>query len=222
MKTIYGYDNYEVMSALQKSVRRAKEVDAMFWAFELIDSGFFHIALSRLRVIAHEDIGIGDMQTVMFALRALDDTKDWYTKKNGAWRLSLTNAIMALCRSGVTGARHTKSREGDNLQGLVCGKRAQGWRLEMPDYALDCHTLRGKRKGRDEEYSSQPGRSYMIVPENKEDPYQEEADKLFIAFDKAKKDMYVQPQKNKKNISKDTNITDYEDQENEVERVGSK
>ena len=40
-QTVGGYDFYEVLSALQKSIRRCLEEDALFWASELY--------LSRLR-----------------------------------------------------------------------------------------------------------------------------------------------------------------------------
>ena len=34
-KTKHGYDFYEVLSALQKEIRRGNEYEAMFWAVEL-------------------------------------------------------------------------------------------------------------------------------------------------------------------------------------------
>jgi len=180
-KTINGKDPYEVMSALQKAVRRNMEVDALYWAIELIESKYINMALSRLHVIAHEDIGIADKEAVLYAIQCLEDTKRWYKSKNGGWRLALANAIMALCRA-------KKSREADNLQCVVWGRRRKGWKLKIPDYAIDKHTWRGKRMGRGEVYAAKE--SYKLVPPNLDDPYFKEATELWIQFEKTGEDMY--------------------------------
>ena len=56
VKTQNGYDFYELLSALQKCVRRGLEEQAVYFAVEL--DGFNSTALwNRLRIIASEDIG---------------------------------------------------------------------------------------------------------------------------------------------------------------------
>ena len=53
-KTKGGYELHELLSALQKDIRRVKIYPAMFWASEL--KSLNHKALwNRLRVIASED-----------------------------------------------------------------------------------------------------------------------------------------------------------------------
>lgn len=65
MKTKNGYNLDEVVSALQKSIRRGLEEDAMYWALEMVDSGYIRYMWRRLLVIASEDIGPADPQTVI-------------------------------------------------------------------------------------------------------------------------------------------------------------
>ena len=60
MKTPGGYRNSEVTSALQKSIRRGLEEEALFWGSELDLAGYGAYAWKRLRIIASEDIGLAD------------------------------------------------------------------------------------------------------------------------------------------------------------------
>jgi len=54
--TKHGYDHYELLSALQKSIRRGMEYEAVHFAVELEE---FNPTMlwNRLRVIACEDVG---------------------------------------------------------------------------------------------------------------------------------------------------------------------
>lgn len=52
-----GYDLHEVISALQKELRRGKEYEAVYWASEL-ESFNPKLLWNRVRVIASEDVGI--------------------------------------------------------------------------------------------------------------------------------------------------------------------
>jgi hypothetical protein len=62
--------------------------------------------------------------------------------KRPSERIILAHAIIALCRA-------PKSRIADDLAALVSHQREhEGLRREIPDYALDQHTRRGKAKGR--------------------------------------------------------------------------
>ena len=58
----------------------------------------------------------------------------------------LINAVMVLCRA-------TKNTDADDLKNLVYNRRMAAkknptQKLEIPDYALDAHTKRGKAMGR--------------------------------------------------------------------------
>ena len=169
--TINGYDVWECISAFQKSIRRGLEEDAMYWAVELIESGFFNIVKSRIRVIAHEDIGIADKLGFLCALRSLDDLEYWHSRKKGSWRLALANVILSLCRS-------KKSREADHFQCVIIGMRNLfNRKLDMPDYAIDKHTMRGKKMKRGIlhflKYSAK------LEPPNPEDKYEDRAAKIW-------------------------------------------
>jgi hypothetical protein len=53
--TIRGYRQDEVVGALQKTIRRGLEDDALYWAVELHESGWGEHCWSRLFVIVCED-----------------------------------------------------------------------------------------------------------------------------------------------------------------------
>ena len=142
MKTKDGYDYYEVISALQKDIRRGKEQEALFWALQLAESGFMPHLLNRLIVIANEDVGVCDGGSTLVLVDTLvRQTKEYHAKKNDAWYMMLANAVLAMCRA-------LKNREAENFQGVVRMRTKAGWRPEIPDYALDMHTRRGKKMGR--------------------------------------------------------------------------
>jgi replication-associated recombination protein RarA len=58
LHTKHLYLKDEVMSILQKAVRRGNAQDAMYWAAELDISGMGRGALDRLTVVASEDVSL--------------------------------------------------------------------------------------------------------------------------------------------------------------------
>ena len=136
-----GYDFYEVTSAMQKSIRRGLEEDAMYWCLEL-EEKYFNYLWKRLLVISHEDMGIVSMDVVNFVETCRNQYLYLKKEKNDRHRLLvLANAVLALCRA-------KKTRIGDDFLN-VCLKERHGKEYkEVPDFALDAHTMRGKRKGR--------------------------------------------------------------------------
>jgi len=139
--TANGYDLFELLSALQKCIRRNLEHDALFFAIEL--ETFNPSALwNRLKIIASEDVGFA-YPLMPILIETLE--KHYLSEKaklNGAHLLFLSNAVVCLCRS-------QKSRVTDDLLNVVLlEKEKEGKRLEIPDFALDMHTTKGKAKGR--------------------------------------------------------------------------
>jgi replication-associated recombination protein RarA len=129
-----GYDLHELLSALQKCIRRNLEYEALFFAVEL--EGFNKTALwNRLKIIASEDIGFANpiMPILVEALEkqylheGLDDSR----------LLFLSNAVVCLCRS-------QKSRITDDLLNVIL---IENKHLPIPDFALDKHTARGRAMG---------------------------------------------------------------------------
>src|SRR3990172_63220 len=103
--TAGGYSFSEVTSAMQKSIRRGLEEDAMYWAAEL-ETKFPDYLWKRLQIISVEDIGIADPQVVLYVAemrRLYQELKKEYDKepkkKSRSFRMVLANAILAMCRA---------------------------------------------------------------------------------------------------------------------------
>ncbi len=62
LKTKGGYLLDEVVSALQKCIRRGREEEAMYWALEMAESGCGKYLWRRLMIIGAEDVGLADPQ----------------------------------------------------------------------------------------------------------------------------------------------------------------
>ena len=137
-----GYKMGEVASALQKSIRRGLEEDALFWASELDIAGYGNYAWKRLRKIASEDIGVAE-RGVAADVRALyenwQDERKADKRNPNPGRLFLMHAVILLVNA-------RKSRRVDHA-GITMYEYERPAR-EMPDWALDRHTARGRRMGR--------------------------------------------------------------------------
>lgn len=141
-ETVRGFLVGEVASALQKCVRRSLEEQAVFWAVELDQSGFGGYAWNRMLIIASEDIGIAAPVGFAGDLRALKDNYDEAKKRNSKSfpeRLFLIHGAMML-------ARAPKSRRVDNAVWATYAVR-EPWFPEIPEFALDAHTARGRAMG---------------------------------------------------------------------------
>lgn len=138
-----GYACDEVISALQKSIRRAKEEDACRFAYELYISSpqLEEKMWRRLLTISVEDIGMGNpMASVV--VNSLYQMKEKFDYADGDRPIYFIHAIRYLCRS-------EKDRSSDLLKNIVIKTFAMGELPEIPDVALDKHTVRGKAMGRD-------------------------------------------------------------------------
>jgi replication-associated recombination protein RarA len=141
-QTRHGYNDDELVSALQKDIRRGNERRAMYWALELGGegaSGFGQLA-SRLMVIAYEDVGLGNPAAVLQACSAIRDMRDMYRNDRGEWRMALAYVVLLLCRS-------EKSRISCHFL-QVTTRQHEMEHFEIPDYALDMHTSAGALMGR--------------------------------------------------------------------------
>ena len=169
--TAKGYDMHEVLSALQKEIRRCKEYEAVYWAVEL--ESFNPKALwNRLRVIASEDIGLADPLASLI-VDVLEKQYDAAVAgKKDSSRLFLVHAVLYLARS-------KKSRIVDNLLITVYNDEEK---LEIPDYALDMHTYRGRKMGRGIEHFFAEGAK--LANQALDDPYE---NKAFETLKKKKK-----------------------------------
>jgi len=137
-----GYDFFEVSSAFQKSIRRCKESDALYWGTELMESNFDKYLWKRMFVMVSEDVGTAnaDLPSQFASLHYSYE----FLKKTKAreYRLPIYHAIILLVRSD-------KSRMID----WAHGRYQDGYffsenNLKIPEYALDMHTRRGKKMGK--------------------------------------------------------------------------
>ncbi len=169
-----GYSLDEIISALQKDIRRGNEEQALYWCLEMVPR--FEVYLwRRLIVICNEDIGIANPALLVQipALRAqFFEFRD--EGKDGTCRLILANAMLLMCRS-------PKARTADHLQRVV----TQQWveegfsgRRGVPDYALDKHTRRGKAEGRGFDHWLDEG-CRLANPAPVDDPYKAQAEGLW-------------------------------------------
>ena len=168
--TVGGYNLYDVMSALQKSIRRGLEDDALFWGTELFLSEYPDQAWNRLLIISSEDVGLAD-PSLSARIKALHDFYV-HDRKSGEARLFFIHAILTLVRA-------PKSRLVDHATVVYFnGPREQ---REIPDYALDQHTPTGKTRGRGYEHFFDVGT--ILVNETGKDIYRERAKAILLKKD---------------------------------------
>ena len=178
-RTIHGLCPFECMSAMQKCIRRGLEREAMEFACELghTTKGFATIVTNRLQVISHEDVGIGDPAIIPLVRACCEQARQFYSPKDvGNWRMMIGSAIRAM-------ARAPKSREGDHFHAAV-GLRHQLLDKvpEIPDWALDAHTARGRKLGRGLDYFRAESTRLEPAPEQP-DPYEAEAYEMWKVRD---------------------------------------
>ncbi len=139
--TKHGYDHYELLSALQKCVRRGLEYEAVHFAVELEE---FNPTMlwNRLKIMACEDIGPANpVMPLLIDLLQKQYLSEKAKLAESTYKLFLVNAVVCLCRS-------QKSRITDDLLNIVYTEREAGMLLSIPDFALDMHTARGKAMGK--------------------------------------------------------------------------
>lgn len=144
--TVRGFDAHEVTSALQKCIRRGDETQAVQWAVELDQSGLGDYCWQRLLIITSEDVGVAwiDGPSV---IRSLYQTYMEIRSRNSKARperLMLIHATMLL-------ANAPKSRMIDDATWATYAMKVP-MHKEVPDYALDSHTRRGKAMGRGDNF----------------------------------------------------------------------
>jgi replication-associated recombination protein RarA len=182
-----GLNAMTCISAMQKAIRRGMELEAMSFAVELMHSSkaFHSMVCKRLEIISHEDIDTQSQPHIApFVATAVAQALRWYDPdKLGASRMAIGNAIRLMCRAA-------KSREGDHFAiavGLV--SEVEGFVPTVPDWALDGHTVAGKRMGRGLAFFRE--HSAKLVPPVAKDQYEDEAYRLLeLKRGKVKRDLF--------------------------------
>jgi replication-associated recombination protein RarA len=152
LKTTRGYGLLDVASALQKAIRRGDARLACYWALELYDSNYGGYVWRRLLIISAEDcFGIitGEVESLSRISKELTAKQ---ARAEG--RLYVVKAALLL-------AMARKTRDTDHFINLVYNPdtipaetladdidAARKDPIEIPDYAHDCHTTTGRKKGK--------------------------------------------------------------------------
>jgi replication-associated recombination protein RarA len=160
-ETVHGYPLDEVVSALQKTIRRGMTDDACWFATEMNVSGFGAYAWRRLLVIVTEDIGLANPQlaAIVHSLYAMSEVlfkaargrAEPGQKEKVLWNEeNLLEAVWLLAES-------PKSRELVDMSAVITQRMQKGERLEVPSFALDQHTTRGRAMGRGIDHFNEAG-----------------------------------------------------------------
>lgn len=145
--TRHGLPADEVISALQKAIRRGELEDAVLAAYEMYCTSpeLEEYLWTRLQVISAEDVGAGSFTepVIVDSLYRMHQRLD----RGGHDRfLFAVHAVRLLATS-------QKDRTSDELANWARRSVEAGDELpRIPDHALDMHTRRGQEMGRDERH----------------------------------------------------------------------
>lgn len=139
-----GIPGDELISMLQKSIRRGIEQDAMKAAYEMhVTSPQFHDKMwRRLLSISVEDIGFGDPHAPELVYTLYKMSRE-FPYNDGDQPGYFMQAICYLCRC-------KKERSVGQRTSMILKQWEHNPRIDVPDYACDLHTKRGRAMGRDE------------------------------------------------------------------------
>ena len=157
MITRRGYDFFEASSTLQKAIRRNDPKLAGYFAIELFESGYGNYVWKRLMTVCAEDIQMWisrEIDTLWKHYEHINKGKKKHDKPKG--RVFISKAVIIMCEA-------MKSRDADHITNFIYDRKVditdeeieaaldetRKTRHEIPEYALDCHTRRGKAKGKD-------------------------------------------------------------------------
>ena len=175
IKTSHGHSLIEVVSALQKSIRRGLEDDAIYFGVQMHMAGYHEYAWKRLKIIVSEDIGPA-APSLPAQIDALYRNYCELRKKNDGihepWRICFVHAIILLVRA-------PKSRVVDHAV-MVHFNAHESQRRPVPDCAVDKHTIRGKGMGRGWEHFFDEGSK--LENETGDDSYKTLAREVMVAL----------------------------------------
>jgi replication-associated recombination protein RarA len=160
VRTAREFPADQVISALQKEIRRGNVENAAVLAYEMIDTSpeLERKLWDRLCVISVEDVGFGDPMAPML-IQSLEQMSRRLNRGEGDRALMAIHAVRYL-------ATRQKDRSSDELLNWIKMEVAAGkLRPEIPDYALDMHTAQGAEMGRGVRHFYEEGsRVYPELP----------------------------------------------------------
>jgi len=163
------YEFDEVTSAMQKCIRRGLEYEALYFAY-LLEKKYPWYVWKRLRITCCEDIE--DMQVMVYVDTCYHTYKDLVeeAKKKGKFRnegwMFLAAAVLHMCRA-------KKSSVNSDFGWWVRHTMKEGYILEVPDFAVDGHTARGRSMGRGDLHFVTEGGLHANEDRTVDNPYLE-------------------------------------------------
>ncbi|MBK8084812.1 MAG: AAA family ATPase [Devosia sp.] len=142
--TEHGFAADEVISALQKSIRRGLVENALLlgWEMYLTSPEMEEKLWARLSVISVEDVGLGNPEAPIL-IDTLYRMHQRFQRPEHDRFLFAAHAIRVM-------AAGPKDRTTDDMLNWARHSMAFGERMpEIPDFAIDMHTQRGEEMGRD-------------------------------------------------------------------------
>jgi replication-associated recombination protein RarA len=143
VRTRHGFQADELISALQKEIRRGQVENAGALAYEMATTSpeLEHMLWQRLKVISVEDVGLGNPMAPIL-VDTLERFSQGFERGSGDRRLFVIHAVRYLSTS-------MKDRSSDEMSQWLARAIESGNLLPtVPDYALDMHTQRGSQMGR--------------------------------------------------------------------------
>jgi replication-associated recombination protein RarA len=143
IRTLHDLPADEVISALQKEIRRGNVENAAMLAYEMVATSpeLERKLWDRLAVISVEDIGFGEVNAPLL-IHALEELSHHFDYGTGDRALFAIHAVRYL-------ATRQKDRSSDEmLNWIKYSVNKQNARPSIPDYAVDMHTARGSELGR--------------------------------------------------------------------------
>lgn len=137
-----GDGHYDVISALQKSIRGSDTDAALHYLARLIEAGDLPIISRRLRVIAYEDIGLANPAVAARAITAIDTAEKLGFPEA---RIPLANAVIELALSPKSNSAYTA------VDAALADVR-KGGTGDVPDHLKDAHYKGAKKLGHGVDY----------------------------------------------------------------------
>ena len=136
-------------------------------AYELYITSTFHEEKmwNRLLVISVEDIGFGNTDAPMF-VKTMNDLRKEFACGDGDRPIFFMHAIRYLCKC-------KKERSTDHIKNIIMKEFEAGYVPEIPDYAMDMHTIKGRAMGRDVFYFLNEASKVEPLWEDYDDSYRQ-------------------------------------------------
>lgn len=137
-----GDGHYDVISALQKSIRGSDTDAALHYLARLIEAGDLPIISRRMRVIAYEDIGLANPAVAARAITAIDTAEKLGFPEA---RIPLANAVIELALSPKSNSAYTA------VDAALADVR-KGGTGDVPDHLKDAHYKGAEKLGHGVDY----------------------------------------------------------------------